>query len=121
VLVGVYLQHQIHEHSKAAALVLEDAHRRYRSQAAEVVMLRNELKKAYLGDNPGWERDKLKLDREIKELKRTVRRLQDENSSLRQQLEQFGEAEQCVVLNPPHSLSTFAIIRFLLYNLIDLL
>eukprot|EP00873_Tetraselmis_striata_P007063 jgi/Tetstr1/427327/TSEL_017496.t1 len=88
---GSYLQDQIHEHAKAAGMVMEGAHRRFRSQAAEIVSLRNELQKAFLGDNPGWVKQKLKLEREIKELKRLVRRLQDENGALRLQLEQLGE------------------------------
>eukprot|EP00191_Tetraselmis_sp_GSL018_P021684 CAMPEP_0177621574 /NCGR_PEP_ID=MMETSP0419_2-20121207/27658_1 /TAXON_ID=582737 /ORGANISM="Tetraselmis sp., Strain GSL018" /LENGTH=1160 /DNA_ID=CAMNT_0019121501 /DNA_START=506 /DNA_END=3988 /DNA_ORIENTATION=+ len=87
---GEFISAYIQDNATAAGMVMTGAHRKFRSQAAEVVSLRNQLKKAFLGDNPGWEIEKMQMERKMKDLRRALRRLQEENVRLRHQLEELG-------------------------------
>ena len=51
------------------------------------------LGQALMGDNPGWEMEKFKLERSIKELKRSLKKLMEENLKLRNHLESIGATD----------------------------
>jgi len=52
------------------------------------------LRQALLGDNPGWEIERMKMKRDARDLNRANKKLQDENAALRKQVEALGNVEE---------------------------
>ena len=53
--------------------------------------------KALLGDNPGWEVERMKMKREARDHNRAMKKLQNENEQMKKELDDLGvvrEAEK---------------------------